>query len=503
MQGIFSVAPYRSSFEDEGISLVDLSNQEAISRDHITIHDSLRSPPIAQHLNLVDQISVHSNADFLSLLMDHINGRVTPAGAAKPEWIQLLVHHQDFLKQLGSGAIFGSGIVSTILVMNLVSLSLQMNEASAEKQQALKPELYKASIMMGGVFGFGVLSLILMGVLEAVTHNAPNNFNAMDQNVDLNALNNQPQNTHARSINSGHIHYFQSLQALIPNSVDKTLVKDRILNVFDYLCEGASNFKKEMIALHSGIKNHSGIDNLANVDKSDAEKLQSVKDKVQNAIDFMIGELQADRTPMDYPSIVTTSAVLTHVWSCIEHLSIAGYENESRLLTENLMKALFASDGHCNTGHVSRILQAFGDTIHFGFHQDDEMHHLPLMITPQDFYTLHQNDLNDLVSDVVNTQSIRAQLHALEQTYGLGQSHDLEQGPPDRSAYKEAATLVVQGAFSFQLERYLAENHAPLLESNPALHENLIHFLETDFPAFIDNARNEDDMQSVASFSPV
>ena len=44
-------------------------------------------------------------------------------------------------------------------------------------------------------------------------------------------------------------------------------------------------------------------------------------------------------------------------------------------------------------------------------------------------------------------------------------------------------------------------HHALVLQSNPQLQEDLMRFLETDFAAFIDNARDDEDMNSVASFS--
>ena len=489
IHAISSAIPHQSSFEDAGISLTDLSNQGVTLRSNATPQASLRSPPLARHLHLIDEVPEIPNSEFMNLLMSQLNSGVAPEGVrTKPAWMQFMVRHRALLRKLGYGVASGSVVVTVCFVGRLVSLAIQMNGASFEKYQTLQLEFNKAFSTKSGLLGLTFLSSIstvfLVIFLERAARNVADPFlngpnDGIDQNiVDPNELNNQPQNVHAASTNRTHFAAFQALRSAINNPIDKTLAKDHILEIFDYLCEGESDFKREMIALN---RSNNG---------TDTEKLHSVKDQVGNAIDFMIGEAQANRTPMHYPPTVTSSAVLTHVWSCIEHLSMAGYEDQARLLTENLIKALHASHGFCNTGHVSRLLQALGDTIRFGFNNDTHIQDPLPVITPQDFYTLNQNDLNHLVSEVVNTHSTRAQLHDLEQEH-----------PEDLTAYKESATLIVKGEFISQLGRYLVAHHALVLQSNPQLQEDLMRFLETDFAAFIDNARDDEDMNSVASFS--
>lgn len=484
IQPISLTATHQASVEDMGVEFADLA-QGATLQAHAITHDSLRSPPIAQHLHLIDEVPENPNADFMSSLINQLSGEVASNRVgAKPAWMQALMRHRALLSKLACGITGGSMVFAVYFSLRLVSIAIQMRSANF-KDQDLITEMNQTAVLALSLAGVAVLSLISQGLLEYATRDVVdpllNGPNVIDQNiVDPNELNNQPQNVHAASTNRTHVAAFQILQSVIANPVNKALTKEHILQVFDYLCEGESDFKREIIALN-GI--NSG---------TDADKLQAVKGKVENAVDFMLGDDQADRTPMHYPSTVTTSAVLTHVWSCIEHLSVAGYENQARLLTENLIKALHASHGLCNTGHVSRVLQAFGDTARFGFNNDIEAQDLPPVITPQDFYTLNQNDLNALLSNVVNTHSTRAQLHDLEQEHAQ-----------DRATYKTAATLVVKEAFVAQLGRHLADHHALVLQSNPQLQSGLMNFLEADFAAFIDNARNDDDMHSVASFSPV
>jgi len=488
MHPISSSATHQASLEDAGIELAELG-QVALQR-YATVHDSLRSPPIAHHLHLINEVPALPNAEFMTHLMNQLSSGSTTNGVGiKPAWMQFLTRHRALCSQLGSVVGVGSVIVAAFLTAQIVSLAVQMKSANNNdgSYQALEAEQNKMAAIIGGLFGTTVLSFALSVLFERATRNVVDPFlngpNVIDQNiVDPNELNNQPQNVHAASTNRTHVAAFQALRSTIANPVDKAQTKQHILQIFDYMCEGeSSDFKREMMALYQ-----------VNTDTTDADKLHVVKNKIENAVDFMLGDDQADRTPMHYPSTVTSSAVLTHVWSCIEQLSVAGYEDQARLLTENLFKALYASHGLCNTGHVSRVLQAFGDTTRFGFNQDTPAQEAPPVITPQDFYTLNQNDLNTLLNEVINTHSIRAVLHDLVAVHA-----------EDRVSYKAAATLVVKETFISQLSHYLADHHALVLQSNPQLHEGLMRFLEVDFAAFIDNARGDEDMHSVASFSPV
>jgi hypothetical protein len=475
----------QASSENQGIELAELG-QSTTLQSHATAVDSLRSPPIASHLHLIDNVPAHPNAEFMTSLMNHLNNRLVPHGEIRSALMQWSTRHRNLFMRLGYGVSIGSGSFGALMTTQVIRLAVQMRLSNSyDEFQDLQVELRRATIITGALLGSFMLSFLSTMLFEHATNPGRDPFlngpDVIDQNiVDPNELNNQPQNVHAASINRTQVAAFRALQSAIAHPVSKTQAKERILQVFDYLCEDlSSDFKREMIAL-----------NQANA-STDAENLQSVKNKVENAIDFMVGDAQADRTPMHYPSTVTTSTVLTYVWSAIEQLSMTGHEAQARLLTENLIKSLYAAQGLCNTGHVSRVLQAFGDTVHFGFQQEGATEETPPIITPQDFYTLNQNDLNVLLSDVVNTHNIRVELHELEQTHAN-----------DRTAYKEAATLVVKEAFVGQLGQYLAANHALILRGNPEIQSGLMRFLETDFAAFIDNARNEDDMQSVASFSP-
>lgn len=475
---------HRASFDEVGLT-TDLSHEDAKLRSHAGIPDSLRSPSIASHLHLIDSVSEKLNTDWVKQLLTQINdGGASEGLKKKQDWIQFMIDHRTSIYRLGEGVALASMVTALYLCGRMCHLYHQW---MIHPDVNLILEHQKAASMSFGLLGVSVFVLLPSLFRPEIEHRLADPFmngpNVIDPNiVDPNELNEHPQNAHAASMNREYVKAFQSLQALIPNPIDKALAKDRILEVFDYLCEEKS-FQKEMIALYPL------------EDDFDATKLHLVKETIESAVHFMIGEAQADRTPMHYPLIVTTSAVLTHIWSCIEHLSVAGHENEARLLTENLNKALYAADGYCNTGHVSRVLQAFCDTIRFGFDQDSQNQESLPVATPQDFYTLNQYDLNNLVSDVVNTDSVRAQLHTLEQKYHLGQANE------DRTAYKEAATLVVQQSFVSLLDRYLADHHAPVLRGNAHFNQGLMHFLESDFAAFIDNARDDNDINSIASFS--
>jgi len=478
------VSMYRASFDEIGLSIDPTRKNHAISAD------SLRSPSIASHLQLIDPRSGNIHSDWVKQLLTQMTEGVTTLEAKKPAGLKaFIIRHRASFYRLGECVAITSIVIGLCLFARLFQLHRQW---LSHPDMTVFLEHQKALTALFGFFGFSFFALLPSLFRPEIERRIADPFmngpHVIDPNiVDPNALNDHPQNAHAASVNREHVKAFQALQALIPNPVDKTLAKNRLLEIFDYLCKDGAEFQKEMIALYPL------------EEAFDFIKLYEVKKTIESAAHFMTSEAQADRTPMHYPPIVTTSAVLTHVWSCIEQLSIAGYENEARLLTENMHKALYASDGYCNTGHVSRVLQAFKDTLCFGFDQANQNQASQAsftVITPQDFYMFNHNDLNALISEVVNTDSIRAQLHALEPIHHLGEASE------DRLAYKEAATQIVKKSFSSQLGDYLASHHDQVLQGNAHLHEGLMRFLEADFAAFIDNARNDDDdINSIASFS--
>lgn len=431
------------------------------------------------NLHLVDEVPQMPNTDFANLFTDRliralrglpVENQAQGERRLEPGMVHLIRFQRNSIACLAMAVSLFTAYVAFIVLSANKNAALQ-NASDPNDASALKAQR-NAYIAAGSIdLLLSVLSLCFSICLWR---------RAQPNIIELNA---QPQNVHAEPVTSGHIAVFNALKPVIANPIDLASVKQHMLAIFSYRCEQESEFKNEMIALYRPDPQNPDLR------LTDLQKLQSVKLRIKTAVDFMTAGNQANRSPIGYPHTIKTSEVLSYIWTCVEKLSLHGCEVESRLLCENVMKALYAACGHCNTGHVSRVLQAFGESIQSSFNIET-VNQSRVQITPQDFYTSNRNDILQLIKKVVDSETIREHLHALEQTYG-----------EDRQTYTDKATLVVKNEFALKLQRYVSENHPQALPGNQNFSDDLMQYFSAagTFPILIDTALESS--QSIASFA--
>lgn len=465
------------------IRLANEGDEQVLSMHSVSA--SLRAPSIANILGLIGEVapggqhavSSELHAQLASLFAEDVQQQTRPHRLTQCQLLRIF-------------ALVSASVTGCLTLISLVIHNRYRSEARDEASPAVQADLlakadatYDKGSIIYGVFLFSLaISIFLEIQFYCANQQQPdeeNQFNAGDplipNDIELVDLNRHWENTHANQFITPLVKLFGGLKNVISSPIDKEVVKARIQTTLDRLCEVDVNFKAEMIAV--------APQGDANDDRS---RLRNVKEKILKAVNFMFSADQADKRPMYYPGGIKVGEVLTYVWTCIEKLSADGHEDKARLLLENLMKALYDASGYCNTGHVTRVLQAFKQSMQ----ADSDIS--SVLMTAQDFYTLHQNDLYQLVTDVIRTPTIRANLHALAQSQGEGSQ-----------AYKAAATQLIKNNFLSKLNAYLVASHPQVLTGNADFTTELMAYLDPGFAFFIDNARdnNDDDAGSVASFA--
>jgi hypothetical protein len=420
---------------------------------------SLRAVPLAEFLHLVNEVPTMRSDDFVSQLRDQL--AVVDQASAMQGALRLQ-QRRNIARYLCYMYLFSAGMI-------LIGLSLVLIEGLSSEE--LDYQGFDRIALLSFVVG-------LISLISTVAISSRQSESDEDDRVwRMNDLQRDPQNTHNDHLTHASVSLFNTLRNVISDPINSELVKARIKVTIGHLCRVDHQFKAEMIAMSTR--------------DTDRNRFIEVKQKIYSAVDYMLSEDQADQIPFDYPAMIKVGEVLTYVWTCIEKLSLDGHEDKARLLAENLMKSLYASAGLCNTGYVMRVLQGFDQSIRFSLNMS-EFGQIGLALTPQDFYTVHQNDLYQLVDETIGTPVIRQRLLVLEQSHGAGTQD-----------YKAAATQLIKDKFSSRLNAYLRVSHPQLLTSNAAFATELMDCLAENFAFFIDNARahNENDTSSVASFA--
>ena len=406
------------------------------------------------------------------------------------KWIIRGLYATSALAGFGAAAGLGGAIGKTAKITQL------NDDDSPAFHQSLQVEALNSMLLSLG--GGALLAASFLGAKYIEHRSLP---------VDAN----HAQNTHSHDAIQKGTQLITALKESIDQPISREAIGAVVANCFDEFCNDSAPastnrsmtkgdvFKQEMLHLLPDIGR-------TDPDLSDDQKLQAVKNKIMDAAEFMASN---DSPPIDYPDSIKTHEVLRYVGSFIEALSGDEESPASQgdlglraMIVENTMKQLYAAQGYCNTGHVSRVLQGLDEAIHFHLlDATNDANQPPPIVEAKEFYTMHKGELDGLVLKVVHTPEVKELLRDMQGSASSGTSDDIQA----RHDYKRAATDFVRARFTGALVDYMKNSHADLVVANPTLIDDLSDMIASDngrFSIFVDNALAADDKPfSIGSFA--
>jgi len=304
------------------------------------------------------------------------------------------------------------------------------------------------------------------------------------QPVRRRAPQNYQRNVHDNSVVTPLQRCCKALTELTPTAPSESKIKKSILSYFDTRSEKDMQFRKDMVAM---------AERIYWTPRTEAQRVNQVRKNVEYATNFMLSDKQP---AMDYANY-STNQILRSLWTFLtkiqgdEEAPLSRKERDfKRLATENIYKQLFSASGTCNTGHMSRVLQGFTESLHVLRPNQPIIEIETPIMDASTYYDLHRNDLEQLLRDVFLEPETLSALHQL-----AGQSNGYR--------FKAKGTQIVRHAFMNKMAEALPKKNPALFEKNPNLVEELKNWFghRNRFAIFIDNARNADAAANAESFS--